>query len=81
MKQFFIAIDQLLNVTCFWLPGGCWADETLSARAWRVREATPWLYLAIDALFFWESAHCLMSYQSELKRRQSPPEERKCPHK
>lgn len=76
MKQLLIAIDQTINTCCFWLPGKGWADESLSARAWRIREQCPRLYKVIDALFFWESCHCLLSYQSELKRLQSPPEER-----
>lgn len=76
MKQFLIAVDQAINCCCFWLPGGRWADESLSARAWRIRAQCPRLYKVIDALFFWQTAHCLMSYQSEMQRLQSPPEQR-----
>lgn len=82
MKQVFIAFDQLLNTLLFFLPGGCWADETLSARAWRCRNIKPftWLCPALDVLFFWDvdqyGKHCQSSYESELMRFQSPPEER-----
>lgn len=71
MLQVLIAIDQLGNA----LLGG-WADETLSARAWRLRHDLPWLWRLIDALFFWDAEHCRMSYESERLRTQSPPEER-----
>ena len=76
MKQFCIAIDQLLNCCLFFLPGGAWADETLSARAWRIREQWPSLHVWIDGIFFWQHNHCRQSYSAELNRRQSPPEER-----
>jgi hypothetical protein len=80
MKQFLIAVDQLINVTLFFLPGGIWADETLSARSWRMRQAKPftWLQPLIDRLFFWDANHCQSSYESERKRLQLPPEERQC---
>lgn len=74
MKQVLIAIDQLVNVLCFWLPGGGWADESLSSRAWRIRDTHPRLRKAIDTLFFWDSNHCEASFESERKRLQSPPE-------
>lgn len=76
MKQVLIAIDQLLNTFCVWLPGGCWADETLSARAWRIRDQSK-LHLWIDRLFFWDTDHCRESYDSEATRRQLPVEYRK----
>ena len=76
MKQFFIAFDQLLNTMCFWLPGDSWADETLSARAWRIREKYPIYHRIIDTIFFFQKDHCKSSYTSELLRNQSPPEER-----
>lgn len=71
MKQLALAFDQLLNA----LLGG-YADETLSARAHRMREKRHrywgWTAGAIDRLFFWQTAHCLESYESELLRRQLP---------
>ncbi len=74
--QVLIAVDQLLNTL---IPGG-WADETLSARAHRMRVKRQkywgWTADAIDTLFFWERDHCLDSHLSELNRRQLPPEYR-----
>lgn len=76
-KQIMIAIDQVLNT----LIGGL-ADETLSARAHRMREKKQkywgWTAKAIDALFFWQKDshgvrnHCKASYESEVKRRHLP---------
>ena len=76
--QFLIALDQLLNTLLFWLPGGCWADESFSARCWRCRAIRPftWLQPVVDVLFFFDRWHCFNSYSSELIRSQSPPEER-----
>lgn len=76
-KQILIALDQLLNTLLFWLPGGTWADETLSARCWRCRDKQPFKTLqpVIDLLFF-DPAHCVDSYLSERKRSQLPPEYR-----
>lgn len=74
MKQFLIALDQLVNTLCFWLPGGCWADETLSSRAHRIQDTHPRLRRFLNAVFFWQCDHCLEAYESERKRLQSPPE-------
>lgn len=74
VKQILIALDQLLNVCCFWLPGGNWADETLSSRAHRIQGTHPRLRLAINKLFFWQDDHCLSAYESERNRLQAPPE-------
>lgn len=76
LDQILIAVDQFIN-TLVWLrcDGSGYADETLSARAWRLRNKTS-LYKVIDAIFFWESAHCLVSYNSEKKRKQLPDEYR-----
>lgn len=68
-KQILIALDQFINTLC-----GGWADETLSSRAWR--ESRELLRRLIDALFFWQPHHCRASYESELARRQLPPEMR-----
>lgn len=66
-----IGIDQLANA----LIGGS-ADETLSARAHRMREKGQrwwgWTAGAIDRLFFWERDHCLKAHLAELKRAQLP---------
>ena len=68
LKQIAIAIDQLVNT----LLGG-YADETLSARAHRTQSP---LERYIDAMFFWQVAHCFESYISEKRRQQLPPEYR-----
>lgn len=71
--QILLWIDQGVNV----LLGG-WADETLSARAWRQRHKRRWkvaVYL-IDKMFFWQDGHCRLSYLAELKRFQLPPQYR-----
>ena len=67
-----IGIDQTLN--CLVRLDGEWGqpDETLSARAWRVRQAHPGWHVWIDRLFLWEAGHCQASYESELERRQLP---------
>lgn len=78
-KQIAIAFDQLFN-TFVWYHGMGWADETLSARAWRMAQTDPgWerIRFCIDALFFWQAAHCYGGYISELQRRQLPAEYRK----
>ncbi len=69
--QAAVAFDQLLNA----LTGG-WADETLSARCWRLRDKSRgwrWACLAVDAVFFWQAGHCRQSYESERKRTHLPP--------
>lgn len=71
--QVLIALDQLANTL---LAG--FADETISSRAYRafVDGKTRWPMRLIDALFFWQEAHCKESYLSELARTQLPPEMR-----
>ena len=66
-----IAIDQLANAV---LAGH--ADETLSARAHRMRiKGQPywgWTARAINLLFFWQQDHCRGAWQAERLRRQLP---------
>jgi len=73
LKQVLIALDQLANAL---LPGG-WADETFSARCWRLRERSGWgtARYAIDAAarLLGDEGHCQTSYESEVKRLQCPP--------
>jgi hypothetical protein len=79
MKQVAIWIDQGFNVVI-----GGKADETISARAWRLRSKSKWwfrLQLIIDAMFFWQPNHCEQSYVSELLRKQLPAEYRQVCHK
>lgn len=75
--QPLVAIDQLFNA----LLGG-WADETLSARSYRMaNKKMRWTiarYL-IDKLFFWQENHCKGAYMSEMKRNGLPPEYRETP--
>ena len=68
-----IALDQLANA----LLGGM-ADETISARCWRLRATRPytWLQSAIDRIFFWQIDHCRSAYESEQRRSQLPTEYR-----
>lgn len=88
MMQFLIAIDQAIN-TLVWSKkeGFGMADETLSARMWRLGELDGqrnWLRAmrVVDALFFWDKEwcsafgrnmlHCELSYLSELGRKHHP---------
>lgn len=69
-----IALDQLLNA----LLGG-FADETLSARAWREGKTSGgWnkFRVFIDALFFWQRQHCFNAYLAEYQRKHLPGEYR-----
>ena len=74
IKQVLIAVDQLANT----LAGGM-ADETLSARCWRLRARQPWQTFrgVVDTLFFFDRDHCRTSYESELERKQLPGEYRR----
>lgn len=70
--QPLIAFDQFLNCLV-WIRGDGFgmADETLSARAWRLRyRSNAWKL--IDWLFFWQDGHCKQSYESEMLRRHLP---------
>lgn len=76
MKQILIAVDQLMNCFVWDKVGGLGkADETLSARAWRLRgREKTWgrFQRLVDTLFFWDPSHCLASYVSEVERKQPP---------
>ena len=70
LKNIFIAFDQLINTLL-----GSEPDETLSAKAWRMRLVSPaWraAQVVIDALFFWQEEHCKQSYFAEFERKQLP---------
>ena len=73
--QILIALDQLANA----LLGGN-ADETLSARAHRMRvkghRYWGWTAGAIDKLFFWQDGHCHAAYLREHERKDLPHEYR-----
>lgn len=69
--QVLIALDQFVN-TLLW----GYADETLSARAYRhaeIKKDRRWPMQLIDALFFWQDEHCRQAYESEVRRTQLPP--------
>lgn len=73
-KQVMVALDQLANA----IAAG-WADETISARAYRQRSKPHWrrAMQVIDAAFFWQANHCRAAYLGEIKRSQQPPAYRK----
>jgi len=73
--QFLIAVDQVFNT----LVGNGWADETLSARAYRNHnKSKPWAVgmKVIDFIFFWQQNHCQIAHQREVTRSQLPVEYR-----
>ena len=78
MKQTLIAIDQVINtLTYAKLEGFGFADETLSARIWRLRHSRNWNIAQniIDSIFmllFKEQHHCWNSYLAEYKKHQLP---------
>lgn len=75
MKQSLIALDQFVN-TLVWAKGEGFgmADETLSARAWRLRDKPNWgkFRAFVDKLFFFDDNHCQESFESEQARKQLP---------
>ena len=74
IKNILIAIDQAINCVV-WIRGDGFGlpDETLSARAWRLRgQSSAWK--RIDALLFFDKDHCRTSYESEMQRKQLPKE-------
>ena len=75
LHQLAIALDQLGNVfvSCLFREKA-WADETLSAHAWRWQEE--WPRRVIDAMLFWQGEHCRKAYESEKSRTQLPEAER-----
>ena len=76
IKNLLIGLDQLIN-TLVWIKGDGFGmpDETLSARAWRLRDQSN-AWKRIDALLFFDKDHCRTSYESELQRKQLPKEYR-----
>lgn len=75
-----IAIDQLINVMITPFMASAWADETLSARAYRA-ERDQKLFgkifrPMIDWMFFWQIGHCEQAYEREQERMHVPPEYR-----
>lgn len=79
-EQVFIAADQLVNALIPPLDGTVsYADETLSARAYRAHrdcKVLGRLFMpVIDALFFWQGpGHCKNAYTKEFERKNYPSE-------
>jgi hypothetical protein len=73
LKEIAVAFDQLVNAIF-----GGYADETISARCWRLRAERPYsgLRQVIDWIFFWQPSHCQGAYEAERKRSQLPAEYR-----
>jgi hypothetical protein len=71
--QVAVALDQLINAAA-----GGYADETMSARSWRLRACRPYSVLRpiIDGIFFWQKNHCESAYESERQRSHLPIEYR-----
>jgi len=86
MSQVAIAADQFFNtltwakadVTGSFITGFGYSDETLSARAWRLRDSSRnWRYFRaiVDMIFlvlFRDKDHCQSSYESEMHRKHLP---------
>ena len=73
MKQPLIALDQFLN-TVVWIKGDGfgYADETMSAAAWRLEQegklAGRIFRPLIDKIFWFDPQHCKTSFESEVAR-------------
>ena len=80
--QVFLALDQLVNVLVPPIDGTVgYADETLSARAYRAHRDGKILgklfMRPIDLLFFWQGpGHCKNAYITEFERKNYPDEYR-----
>lgn len=72
ITNFLIAIDQAVNCLIKLDDGWGKPDETISARAYRLRHEHPWLMKTIDTLFFWDDNHCYESYLMEILRKHLP---------
>lgn len=79
MKQTAIAIDEVINTLVYAKAdrGFGKADETLSARAWRLRrESKNWakFQMVVDDIFlvFRVKDHCFKAWISEQERRHLP---------
>jgi hypothetical protein len=67
-----IALSRLLNVFL-----GGWSGEMFSARAYRLRETSPfWFFMVcfLDTFFFWEDRHCYHTFLFELNKKDRPKE-------
>jgi len=84
VHQFGLAIDQMLNVFFYSSHdkkhhgyGFGYADETISARSWRLREKSKFwnvMCVSLDFILFYDNGeHCYRSYMNEFKKHQLPP--------
>jgi hypothetical protein len=73
LLNLFIAFDQVVNC-CVKIKGDGWGkpDETLSARAYRLRDKSDRAYKYINKVFFWQADHCKEAYDSEIERKHLP---------
>lgn len=72
IKNVLIAVDQLINTICMG-----WPDETFSSRCWRwYLDGKKWPCYIVDTLLFFDIEHCKNSFESEVLRKQAPPETR-----
>jgi hypothetical protein len=74
LKQIGLWLDQGVNVLC-----DGYADETLSARAYRNKDKSKkWNFFmrVFNKIFFWQKEHCKSAYEQEQTRRHMPPEYR-----
>ena len=79
VHQLLIGIDQLGNVFLYSSHDDRFgmADETISARAWRLeRKSVMWkaARICIDGIFFWQKKHCYGAYMRERLRGHMPEE-------
>ena len=75
-KNVLIGFDQTINCVV-WIKGDGFGypDETLSARAWRLRgQSNSWK--RIDALLFFDKDHCRTSYEHSMSHLFDAPEYR-----
>ena len=72
IENFLIGLDQAFNCLIKLDDGWGKPDESISARAWRLRRKHPTLRAVIDGLFFWQPNHCESSFWSEVGRLQLP---------
>jgi hypothetical protein len=66
------ASSRLMNVIL-----GGWSGEMFSARAYRLRDTSPfWLFMVclLDTIFFWEDRHCYHTFLFELNKKDRPKE-------
>lgn len=81
--QFLHALTQILNTMIPPLDGTVgWADESMSARAFRAKRdghLLGGLADVINWIFFWQDNHCKTAYESEYLRRMMAPEDRSKP--